>query len=137
MDGATREAREAVGRRFFLSTLAGAPDSDAMAPEFVYEQHFGNTAGVYVGESGMRRWVEAFYEIWDEASGDVRSFRHETDRFCAEFSVLVRGGQTGIEVELKGFTVMVFDDDGRLTRMDNFNEVDEAERALRGSRPGT
>jgi hypothetical protein len=28
--------------------------------DFGYEQHFGSTAGLYVGEAGLRQWIATY-----------------------------------------------------------------------------
>jgi hypothetical protein len=71
--------RVRVLERFSESLIAGEPDMTLATGDIEYEQHFGSTAGLYVGEAGLRRWIEAFYEIWDQASVRVESVREGTD----------------------------------------------------------
>ena len=59
--------------------------------DFEYEQHFGSTEGLYVGEAGLRRWIETFYEIWDQASVKVESVRDAGDRIVSTGRTTVRG----------------------------------------------
>jgi hypothetical protein len=113
--------------RFLKANLGGAPAVDVMAPGFVYEQHFGNTAESYEGDVGMRRWIDAFYEIWDEAQLEIRGVRGARGYRFADIAVLVHGPQSGIAVELRAYAIAAFDAEGRLLRVDTFNDAAEAE----------
>src|ERR1700731_4813040 len=90
-----------VAERFLESLIAGEPDMTLVTDDFEYEQHFGSTEGLYVGEEGLRRWIGTFYEIWDQASVKTDSFREAADRIAIVWRVAVRGGLTEIEVELR------------------------------------
>jgi hypothetical protein len=116
--------------RFLESLVAGEPDMTLVTDDFEYEQHFGSTAGLYVGEAGLRRWIETFYEIWDQASVKTDSFREAADRIAIVWRVAVRGGLTEIEVELRTTGIFRFAPDGRCCRLDSFNEDDAAEAAF-------
>src|ERR1700676_920456 len=88
-------------KRFVESLTAGEPDMTLVMEGFEYEQHFGSTEGLYVGEAGLRRWLETFYEIWDQASVKVESVKEAGDRIVSTGRTTVRAGLTGIEVELR------------------------------------
>jgi hypothetical protein len=60
-------ARVQAVERFVKSLIAGEPDMTLVTEGFEYEQRFGSTEGLYGGEAGLRRWLETFYEIWDQA----------------------------------------------------------------------
>jgi hypothetical protein len=122
--------RVRVLERFAESLVAGEPDMTLATEDIEYEQHFGSTAGLYVGEAGLRRWIETFYEIWDQASVKLESARESTDRVFTVGRAMVRGGLTGIEVEIRTANVWQFDGAGRVRRWDAFNEDDEAEAAF-------
>jgi hypothetical protein len=51
----------------------------------------------------------------------------------SRFRVDVRAGQTGIEVQLRGSVLHRFADDGRIVRIDVYNEPDAADEAIRES----
>jgi SnoaL-like domain len=122
--------RVRVAERFLDSLIAREPDMTLVTDDFEYEQHFGSTEGRYVGEEGLRRWIVAFYEIWDQASFRTEGVREASDRIALVTSTSVRGGLTGIEVELRATGIWRFDADGRASRLDSFNEDDAAEAAF-------
>jgi hypothetical protein len=130
MSQQNERARET--ERLLQSLLDGSPDSTLLAPGFEYQQHFGSTAGVYVGKRGLRAWIDAFYDVWNQASMAVDDVREADDRSAMDVRVLVRGGKTGIEVELRATHIVRFSEDGRIARLDAFNEVGAAEALLRG-----
>ncbi len=117
--------------RFLEGLTAGQLDMTPVTEDFEYEQHFGSTKGLYVGEAGLRRWIETFYEIWDQASAEVETVRDAGDRSVSTGCTTVRGGLTEIEVELRWTGIWRFAPDGRPCRLDMFNEDDAAEAALR------
>ena len=98
--------------------------------DFEYEQHFGSTEGLYVGEEGLRRWIGTFYEIWDHASVRTDSVRQAADRIAVVSRATVRGGLTGIEVEIRTTNIWRFGADGRASRWDAFNDDEAAEAAF-------
>ncbi len=116
-----------VVERFVETLIAGQPNMTLVTKDFEYEQHFGSTEGLYVGEAGLRRWLETFYEIWDHARVIVDSVREADDRIAVVSRGVVRGGVSGIEVEIRTWNVWRFDADGRARRWDAFNEDDAAE----------
>ena len=122
--------------RWLQAIVEGEPAVEVMSPGFVYEQHYGNQEGIYEGEAGMRRWIQAFWEVWDEAQLEVRELQGEGDHRLANFVAIVHAPQSGITVELRAYAVASFDADGRLLRVDCFNDADEARAQFRrgGSR---
>jgi hypothetical protein len=122
--------RVPAAERFLESLIAGEPDMTLVTEDFEYEQHFGSTEGLYVGEEGLRRWIGTFYEIWDQASVIFDSVKEGSDRIAVVSRVLVRGGKTGIEVEIRTTGIWRFEADGRANRLDSFNEDDLAEAAF-------
>ena len=118
-------------KRFVESLTAEELDMTPVTEDFEYEQHFGSTEGLYVGEAGLRRWRETFFEIWDHASVEVETVRDAGDRIISTGHTTVRGRLTEIEVELRWTGIWRFAPDGRACRLDIFNEDDVAEAALR------
>jgi hypothetical protein len=121
--------RVRVAERFLNSLIAGEPDMTLVTEDFEYEQHFGSTEGLYIGEEGLRRWIGTFYEIWDQASVRTDSVRQGADRIAVVSRVTVRGGLTGIEVEIRTTNIWRFGADARASRLDSFND-DEAAAAV-------
>ena len=66
--------RLGAAERFLESLVEGEPDMTLVTEDFEYEQHFGSTEGLYVGEEGLCRWIGTFYEIWDQASVRTTAF---------------------------------------------------------------
>ena len=130
MAGDELDARAAVSDRIFQSMLAGEPDPATFAEDVTYEQHFGNMAGVYHGLSGLQRWCREFTEIWAEPVGRMDRFREADESVIADFSVIVAGRQSGVEVELRGTAVYRFGADGRVLRFDTYNDKAEVRAAL-------
>ena|SRR5438874_1222478 len=116
-----------AAERFLESLLAGEPEMTLVTEDFEYEQHFGSTEGLYVGEEGLRRWIGTFYEIWDQASVRTDSVRQAADRIAVVSRGTVRGGLTGIEVEIRFTGIWRFGADGRASRLDSFNDDEAAE----------
>src|ERR1700688_4298612 len=106
--------RVRVAERFLDSLIAKEPDMTLVTEDFEYEQHFGSTEGRYVGEKGLRRWIATFYEIWNHASFRIEGVREAADRIAVVSRITVRGGLTGIEVELRATGIWRFDADGRV-----------------------
>jgi hypothetical protein len=52
------------------------------------------------------------------------------DAVLARFRVDARGGKTDIEIELRGSVLYRFASDGRIARIDVYNELDAADEAL-------
>ena len=84
----------------------------------------------YRGAEALRTWMEPDAFEWQvtepleiEIAGNRALIRQLTR---------ARGAGSGIEVEVEAWAVWTFDDDGRVTRMENFleHEEDEARRAL-------
>lgn len=119
-----------VAERFLDSLLAGEPEMTLVTEDFEYEQHFGSTEGLDVGEEGLRRWIGTFYEIWDQASVRTDSVRQAADRIALVSRATVRGGLTGIEVEIRTTGIWRFGADGRASRLDSFNDDEAAEAAF-------
>jgi hypothetical protein len=122
--------RSRAARRFYESLVAGEPDMALVTADFEYQQHFGSTEGRYVGETGLRRWIEAFYEIWDRASISTESVRGAADRIALVTRGTVRGRLSGIEVELRTTGIWRFASDGRIRRLDVFYDDEAAEAAF-------
>ena len=88
------------------------------------------SASVYQGEAGMRRWIEPSSTRSGRRSAAVLEDPREIgDAVVARFRVDVRGGQTDIEVTLRGSVLYRFAPDGRIARIDVYNE-------FRGGRRG-
>jgi hypothetical protein len=121
--------RAHVAERWTQSVLDRNADSSLVTPDFEYVQHFGSTEGVYVGIEGMERWIETFYEIWDRAHFELESFRGAGDRLLATGRLFVVAGKTGIEVDILGTSIVRFAEDGRVMRIDAYNQADDANEA--------
>jgi hypothetical protein len=118
--------RSARAQRLLQSIVAGEPDASLLAGGFQYEQHFGNTAGLYEGEAGLRRWVESFYDVWERAQLTVEGVKEGEDWLALDIRVEVRARQTGIEVDIRATQFFRFDGQDQITHMEAYNEPAEA-----------
>jgi ketosteroid isomerase-like protein len=88
-------------------------------------------AGELRGSERLREWMEpdAFESQITEALG----FEVHGDRVLAQVRSTARGAGSGIEIDIRAWTVYRFDDEGRFTRVEIFlqHEEDQARRALR------
>jgi ketosteroid isomerase-like protein len=82
------------------------------------------------GAEALRFFMEpdAFESQWTEPL----EFEIAGNRALIHQRTKARGAGSGIEVEVESWAVWTFDDDGTVTRMENFlkHEEDEARRAL-------
>src|SRR5260370_34113094 len=90
-----------VAERFLESLLAWEPEMTLVTEDFEYEQHFGSTEGLYVGEERLPRWIGTLYQISEEASVRTDSVREAADRLALVSRVSDRSGPTGLEIALR------------------------------------
>ena len=73
--------------------------------------------------------------MWDGASVEYEGAGGSGDRIALDFRVLVRARQTDRKVELRGTNVFEFAADGRIARLDSFNDAGAAAEWLAEKRP--
>jgi ketosteroid isomerase-like protein len=80
------------------------------------------------GPETLRAWMEP--DAFEDQRFEPFEFRVEGDKVLVRQHTTARGAGSGIKVELDTLSVWTFDEDGRVTRLENFFVHDEAE-ALR------
>jgi ketosteroid isomerase-like protein len=86
----------------------------------------------YQGPDGIRRWFDSFDEVMDEIRWEPHRFREVDDRVVVEFTLRARGKTTGLDFGQDA--VMVWEiRDGMASRLDLFQDLDEALAAAEGS----
>jgi ketosteroid isomerase-like protein len=100
-------------------------DRDLVDPDFVLVQHGGNMDGTYRGTEGLDSYAAQFAEAWDQSEVVVEEMLERGDRVAALVVLKVRGGLSGIEVEIRGGAIAHFAPDGKVARLDGFTDRDE------------
>jgi len=88
---------------------------------------FPGLRGVHHGSEGARRWFEeAILDPWESMNVDVEEFTEASDGgVFAGFVAIARGRASGVETELRFWTVFRFAE-GKITRRQVFWTRDEA-----------
>jgi ketosteroid isomerase-like protein len=87
---------------------------------------------VYEGHDGARRYLEAFEGLLEEVRFVVLEFHQEGEEVIVDLLLKGRGAASGIEVEQRS-AVVHWIENGKVTRMLPFPDVEAAREALRGS----
>ena len=90
---------------------------------------------VYEGHAGVRRYLEAFDGLMDDVRFVPLELHEEGDHVIADLLLKGRGAVSGIEVEQRS-AVVHWIEDGKVTRMAPFPDLDAAREALRRAGPG-
>jgi ketosteroid isomerase-like protein len=85
---------------------------------------------VYEGHEGVRRYLEAFEGLLEQVRFVPVEFHEEGGRVIVELFMRGRGVASGIEVEQRT-AVVHWIEDGKVTRMEPFLDLDAAREALR------
>jgi ketosteroid isomerase-like protein len=85
------------------------------------------------GAEAFRAWMEP--DALEDQVSEPREIEIEGNRALIRRHTKARGAASGIEIETGSWAVWTFDEEGRVTRIENYldGEEDEARRALRGS----
>ena len=83
------------------------------------------------GAEALRAWMEP--DAFESQVSEPEVIEIVGNRVLIHQQTRARGAGSGIELETGSWAVWTFDDEGRVTRMENFQEgqEDEARRALR------
>ncbi len=122
-----REGVDAMNRRDPDGFIA------CLHPEVVWEERgdvLPGLRGVYRGRGEAQRWFEeAFLEVWESFQIKVEELTGASDdRVFVEAVFAARGRGSGVETELRFWTVLWFAD-GKIARRDVFFTRDEAVEA--------
>jgi ketosteroid isomerase-like protein len=112
-----RETYEAFNRRDFDVTVERAH------PEIVFVRP--GLERELVGAEALRAWMEP--DAFERQHFEPIEFRVAGNRVLVHQDMTARGAGSGIEIEIKTITVWTFDDDGRVTRIENYFEHEGAE----------
>lgn len=122
-----------TARRAHKTLLAGEFDSGVLAPDVVYEQHYGLTAGRYVGEAGIRRWIENLHEGWHHIDGELEDPRMVGLSVVTRFWIQAGAHpESGLHTVVHGSAIYRFGRDGRVTRIEAFDDPDRAQEVAAG-----
>ena len=105
-------------------------DFDAAAGIAHPEIEFIRNAGLAPvrGAHAFRVWMEP--ETLEERAAEPLDFRIHEDKILVHALDKGRGVGSGIYLEAEGWTVWTFDDEGRVTRVEAFNDEEPALKAL-------
>jgi ketosteroid isomerase-like protein len=84
------------------------------------------------GAEALRAWMEP--DAFESQTSEPREVEIESNRALIRQYTTARGSGSGIEIEIGSWAVWTFDDEGRVTRIENFLDHDEegARRAFEG-----
>ena len=87
---------------------------------------FPGVQGVYRGRAGVRRWLEAFSEAWENFHGKVEQINESSEgRVLLEVLGTARGRASGVETELRAW-FLLWIKDGKIIKRQLFWNRDEA-----------
>jgi ketosteroid isomerase-like protein len=86
---------------------------------------------VYEGHDGARRYLDAFDGLLDDVRFEALEFHVEGEQVIVDLVLKGRGAASGIAVEQRA-AVVHWIADGKVTRMDPYQDVEAARAALRG-----
>jgi ketosteroid isomerase-like protein len=84
----------------------------------------------YRGAEKFRAWMEP--DAFESQVIEPLAFFVAGDKVLVEQNARARGAGSGIELELRGWTVWTFDDEGLITRVESFLEHEKA-KALKAA----
>ena len=99
-------------------------------PDVVFARPGGQSE--LTGSDALRAWMEP--DAFESQVIAPEDFQVAENRVLVLQHVTARGAGSGIELDIRSWTLWTFNDDGKVTRMQFFlpDEEDEARRALRG-----
>lgn len=128
----TEEQIVALARRTYERFNRGDLDAAVeMADPEIILVRVGNQ-GVLRGAEAVRAWMEP--DAFESQVFEPIEFRVAGDRVLIRVRVSTRGAGSGIEMEVEAWTVWTFNEDGKVTRIENFlpHEEEAAVSALEG-----
>ncbi len=91
-------------------------------PDIEYQAPGGQS--VRSGADALRAWMEP--DAFEEQQIEPLEFRVHRDKVLVRQSIRARGAGSGIELDIVGWAVWTFDDDGLLTRVEGYLAHEEA-----------
>jgi ketosteroid isomerase-like protein len=101
--------------------------AEPAAPEFEYVAAGGapGFSGDYRGVEGFRRFLEQFWDEFDEPHAEPQEFIEAEDSVLAVITFRGRGRQSGVEVNMEAFQLWTFHD-GKVVHGQGFFDRAEA-----------
>ncbi len=78
-----------------------------------------------VGHEGLRKWLENWASAWDHFEMDPEGYRDVDDKVVSLFTMRATGRDSGVYLERKD-AILVFVEDGLITRLEYFNDQAKA-----------
>jgi ketosteroid isomerase-like protein len=128
----TESSSETVRRLFERFERDGLESAlDLISEDFEVEIPGSMSAepDVYRGHDGARRYFAAFDGLMEEVRFEPLEFVEHGDALIVWMRLAGRGSASGIEVE-QNAAVVTSVEDGKVTRMELYREMDDARRAL-------
>ena len=117
-----REAHE----RF---TKTGEPIWELLDPGIeVFDHDIPDASNPYRGVEGVRKWLSDFAESWNHYEMELERLHDADDRVVSLFRIHAVGAGSGVAVERGDGMLWTFRN-GRLIRLDYFNDQEQALRA--------
>jgi len=130
----TDESSLALVREVFERFNSGDREAalELLAEDFVAEVPPSLSAepDVYEGHAGALRYLEAFDGLMEDVRFEPLEFHEHGDQTIVELRLVGRGVASGIEVAQRA-VVIVWVEDGMVTRMLPFPDLEAARRHLR------
>jgi ketosteroid isomerase-like protein len=102
---------------------------DTADPEIEIHDHDAPDQGDYRGYEGLTRWLEDWGEAWAEWSIELDEFIDAGDSVVIFIRMKAKGRGSGIEIDRPDALVYGISG-GLITRIDYFNDRDEALKAV-------
>jgi ketosteroid isomerase-like protein len=99
--------------------------------EFTTPPALASEPDTYVGEEGIRRYFESFYDAMEEVHLIPQDFIEAGERVIVPTRLVAKGRTAGVEVEQKIGVVWSFRE-GKILGLDVFATLDEAQAAVEG-----
>jgi ketosteroid isomerase-like protein len=124
-------------RRGFEAFNAGGVDGilPYIHPEFeaTTPPNLASEPDTYRGHDGIRRWFDSFYEVMEDIRWDAHGFERQFgEKVIVQFTLRARGKTTGLDFGQEAVMVWTLRD-GRATRVELFETVDEAVAAAKAA----
>ena len=104
------------------------PEFEATTPP-----NLASEPDTYRGHDGIRRWFDSFYEVMEDIRWDAHGFERQVgEKVIVQFTLRARGKTTGLDFGQEAVMVWTLRD-GRATRVELFETVDEAVAAAKAA----
>jgi ketosteroid isomerase-like protein len=110
-------------------------DFDAAVRFFHPDVELYRAAGLppVIGSAAVREWAEP--DAMLDARFEALEFRVNANKVLVRQRSIARGASSGVELNLLNWAVWTFDESGRVTRLENFLDHEEADAARAAGLP--